>query len=488
MPLQPELLDDLVASFRERMLDAVARMDEARTPEAFCDAERGVHSLALELAAEVTRAVLQQASDKSSRRREALARVRKRAASKGLQMKTERTRETPIRTLSGQTIKVRTPYARALPRGGGRGTRRGSMGTGVYPVLDELGIVDRSTPALRLRVSHAVCEANSVSSARELLSVSGLTIDHKAALRLTYDVCDDALRARRQGMRAQKQGADDGPFAGRRVVAAVDGGRVLIRKRLSGRPKKGGRRRFETEWREPKVLTIYVLDPDGSRDRSVASVIDGTLGDADAVFALLEYHLRRMGAHRATELTLIGDAAPWIWNRAEGLRSRLGIPTERFAEIVDYFHAVERLCELSKAHIHDGEETRLQWLREQKRRLKLGRIEELEAVFRVIGKREPEAMAIEGAYWSRNRERLRYGAFRARKLPIGSGAVESAVRRVVNLRMKGASIAWTEEHAEGILHLRAHAKSGRWLDLERNVLRTTGWRPTSRIFRAPPPT
>lgn len=361
------------------------------------------------------------------------------------------------------------------------------MGTGVYPVLDELGIADRSTPALRLRVSHAVCEANSVTSARDLLALAGVNIDHKAALRLTYDVCDDALRARRQGMRGQVAGTDDGPFAGRRIVASVDGGRVLIRKRLGGRPKKGGRRRFETEWREPKVLTIYVLDEDGSRDRTVASVIDGTLGDADAVFELLRYHLLRLGAHQAQQLVLIGDGAKWIWNRADELRQNLGLPRERFTEIVDYFHVVERLGELSKTHIHDGEEIRLGWIREQKRRLKQGLVEELEAVFRVIGKRAPEAMATEAEYWSRNRERLRYGAFRDRQLPIGSGAVESSVRRVINLRMKGASIAWTEEHAEGILHLRAHAKSGRWKDLEKNVLRTTGWRPTFRVFRDPAP-
>lgn len=40
-------------------------------------------------------------------------------------------------------------------------------------------------------------------------------------------------------------------------------------------PRKGGRKRFETEWREPKVLTLYVLGEDGRRDRSVLSVIDG---------------------------------------------------------------------------------------------------------------------------------------------------------------------------------------------------------------------
>ena len=145
---------------------------------------------------------------------------------------------------------------------------------------------------------------------------------------------------------------------------------------------------------------------------------------------------------------------------------------------------VERLGELSKTQLAWGEEERLEWLRVQKQRLKAGEIEAIERVVRVIGKRAPESMAKERAYWSRNRERLRYGAFRARGLPIGSGAVESSVRRVINLRLKGASVFWTEAHAEGILHLRAHAKSGRWRELEEAVLDRTGWRPTARLRTA----
>ncbi len=77
------------------------------------------------------------------------------------------------------------------------------------------------------------------------------------------------------------------------------------------------------------MLTIYVLDAEGKRDRTVPSVIDGTLGDANAVFELLRYHLRRLGEHQAEELTLIGDRAKWIWTRAEGLRDDLGLAPER---------------------------------------------------------------------------------------------------------------------------------------------------------------
>ena len=46
--------------------------------------------------------------------------------------------------------------------------------------------------------------------------------------------------------------------------------------------------------------------------------------------------------------------------------------------------------------------------------------------------------------------------------PLGSGAVESAIRRVINLRLKGNGIYWREENAEAMLVLRAAALTGRW--------------------------
>jgi len=380
-------------------------------------------------------------------------------------------------------VEVTTPYATARPRAGARGREtRGTQGTGVYPLLDQLGINGRCTPALRLLIARAVCEANSVTSARDLMASGGVEVDHKAALRLTYRVCDDALRARKEAIRETTRGADVGPFAGRPVVAAVDGGRVNTRRRVAGRRRKGGRQHFETEWREPKVLTIYVLGPDGRRDRTVPAVIDGTLGDADAVFELLGYHLLRLGGRHAAEVILVGDGAPWIWNRANSLRERLEIPPGAFREVVDYFHVVERLGDIATAMPSWTEDMRQAWLKVQKDHLKAGRVEAIESNLHSIGTRTPE-MTADPQYWGRNRERMRYASLRAEGVPVGSGAVESAVRRVINLRMKVASIVWEEGHAEGILHLRAHAKSGRWHELEHAVLTHTRWRPTARSAR-----
>jgi hypothetical protein len=53
---------------------------------------------------------------------------------------------------------------------------------------------------------------------------------------------------------------------------------------------------------------------------------------------------------------------------------------------------------------------------------------------------------------------MAYAKLIALKLPIGSGTIESTVRRVVNLRLKGPSIFWYRTSAEAIL--RSYYKRG----------------------------
>jgi hypothetical protein len=57
---------------------------------------------------------------------------------------------------------------------------------------------------------------------------------------------------------------------------------------------------------------------------------------------------------------------------------------------------------------------------------------------------------------------MEYPLCRRRGLPQGSGAIESAIRRVINLRLKGPGLMWQAENAEGVLALRAAAVTERW--------------------------
>ncbi|MBX2859484.1 MAG: hypothetical protein KTR17_12560 [Cellvibrionaceae bacterium] len=50
----------------------------------------------------------------------------------------------------------------------------------------------------------------------------------------------------------------------------------------------------------------------------------------------------------------------------------------------------------------------------------------------------------------------------ALKLPIGRGAIESSICRVVNLRLKSPCIFWHEDTTNEMLMLRSYYKAGRW--------------------------
>ena len=66
--------------------------------------------------------------------------------------------------------------------------------------------------------------------------------------------------------------------------------------------------------------------------------------------------------------------------------------------------------------------------------------------------------------------RLDYGTVSAKKLPIGSGAIESLIRQVVNLRIKGNSKFWLKNNAEIMLYLRCQWMAGSWNQFCNSIL------------------
>ncbi len=78
------------------------------------------------------------------------------------------------------------------------------------------------------------------------------------------------------------------------------------------------------------------------------------------------------------------------------------------------------------------------------------------------------------------RRLLRYNEVASRKLPLGSGAVESLIRQVVNLRMKGNSKFWLQDNAEIMLHLRCQWIAKSWDNFSDAIFNSfikpqTGW-------------
>ncbi len=370
-----------------------------------------------------------------------------------------------VRLLGGLAITVTTLYC--APRGrGGKG--RGVEGGGLYPELAAFRISEGSSPNFQAEVGRLVGQFP-IEQARVELTRRGLELDEKAVRRIAGELGEQMLATRTRDLLRYRAGllpAGD-ELAGKRVAVGIDGGRVRVRTvvgkgRVRGKQK---RRKFRIDWREPKVLTIYETDKHGRMVKGSRPVIDGTLQGPDALIELVAFHLHRLGAARAKIVTFTADGAPWIWARLDWVAAQVKLEPARVVEVLDWCHGVHHLS-LALAALHLTEERRAEEYGRLRTLLKSGQSRQVIAALKTLAAGRPDEAPVwrEIKYLSRHSEagRLRYNSFRSRGVPLGSGAIESTIRRVVNLRLKGNSIYWTADNAEAVFQLRAAVVSGRW--------------------------
>ena len=358
-----------------------------------------------------------------------------------------------VRTAQGLAVPVWATYYR---RTGQR--RAGKRDAGVYAGLVVLGIYDRCTPALAAEVSLLAAMLGSLHEAQDVLAHRGVELDTKTVRTIAYRY---AARARLE--QQVNNAAFEDSVAGRRVVISSDGGRIRLREIKRGPKTTKGRQRYTGAWREPKVLIVYVVDAEGKREASFAPFIDATLKGPDAVFALLRSYLQRLEITKADQVLFIADGAPWIWKRVPLLVQALGLAVEQVHELLDFYHAVQHLGQVVALRKDWSAKARARWRTQQRRFLLQGQVKQVIAAVQALCRgRHSKAIRTQRNYFIKNQSRMVYAQLIAMKLPIGSGAIESTVRRVVNLRLKGPSIFWCRTSAEAILLLRSYYKAGRW--------------------------
>ena len=96
-----------------------------------------------------------------------------------------------------------------------------------------------------------------------------------------------------------------------------------------------------------------------------------------------------------------------------------------------------------------------------------GKIESLVKQLRSFPAPSPDAaelLRVEAEYFERNRERMRYPAFRRQKLFVGSGVIEARCRTVIAKRLKQSGMFWSVPGANAIIALRCCQLNGRFED------------------------
>lgn len=369
----------------------------------------------------------------------------------------------------GVEIELRVPYfIKARPAAGRRRRGRGS-GRGAYLGLEVLGIRGRCSALWLGEVVELALLCPSLAVAQQVLARRGVSMDIKRLRRLCGELGWWGLKQR--GVGAWERGES---WSGYTLVISVDGGRVRERRAKRGRKPKGKRRQgYHTEWREPKLMVMYLIAAEGQVVKEFEPIYDATMSGHEGLFWILGQYLSQIDLDTVAQVVFCGDGAPWIWNDVQTLCQRRGLEPQRVHQVLDYTHAkqnLQALIELLPARVQAEGTVAQRW----KDWLWQGQLEQIHQDLRrqLRGRRREQALRKWASFFALNAERMQYARFRELNLPCGSGAVESAIRRVINLRLKGPGLFWTREMAENFLFLRAQLLSGRWAIFLHNVARS----------------
>jgi hypothetical protein len=168
------------------------------------------------------------------------------------------------------------------------------------------------------------------------------------------------------------------------------------------------------------------------------------------------------GFHSYERSVILSDGARWIWDYADQCHPNA-------IQILDYFHASEYLgCAIESLNFKDvpfKKQQKKQWFHW----LDEGNINKVISV--LIDQKQTNEVQKCIRYYENNKERMKYAYYRKLGLEIGSGAIESAHRTVVQTRMKQSGMHWKKKNVQSIVSLRTKYLSGEWDDVVQDYLK-----------------
>jgi hypothetical protein len=164
----------------------------------------------------------------------------------------------------------------------------------------------------------------------------------------------------------------------------------------------------------------------------------------------------RHGYGELKETVLISDGAAWIRNMVEEI-----FPDAQ--QILDFFHLAENVHVYAK-HIFGGDNSKARpWATDICNRLKKGRHKEVTKLLASTAKPHDKGAPVNLLGYIKNNEKnIDYPKYIEKGYFIGSGAIESGNKIVLQDRLKRAGMRWNIETAQAMLTLKAKAESGLW--------------------------
>lgn len=214
-------------------------------------------------------------------------------------------------------------------------------------------------------------------------------------------------------------------------------------------------------WREVKVGAVFHARPrrrpKGTPQRLHTHYLADIMNAEEFGWQLYRA-AEGMGLEQAPRTIVLGDGAAWIWNMAA-----LHFPDA--IQIVDWYHAVERLWIVANAFFGEATPEAHAWVARCEKHLRASRVEAVITELRRLSRSKRKARKIiheAMGYYRNNAERMRYRRYLRRGLFISSGVVEAGCKHIVARRLKESGMRWDLDGMRSILYLRLAVLNGQW--------------------------
>jgi hypothetical protein len=219
------------------------------------------------------------------------------------------------------------------------------------------------------------------------------------------------------------------------------------------------------DWREAKVGEVYRRGAAGGVERIGYYA---TLADSKRFGRRMRTLAQAEGWDYARSRALLGDGAEWLWQ--EGAKH-----FPQATEIIDLFHVLEYLWALARARFPAAGAAKA-WVDGQKKRLMKNQIKQVIAAVAAWEPADEAAAELKRTtvqYLRGQAHRMQYQTYLEQGFHLGSGVAEAGCKQVVQARLKGAGMRWSEGGAAAMLHLRAAVCSSDCLDFREAARRAT---------------
>lgn len=225
-------------------------------------------------------------------------------------------------------------------------------------------------------------------------------------------------------------------------------------------------------WAEVKTLAIgSVGEPVLEKGEPVVHTKDlsyfSRLEDHETFARLATVETHRRGTEKAGIVCAVVDGADWE-------QKFIDLHCPDAVRILDWGHASEYVVKAGQAVFGTGTADVSEWLGDRLHELKHGDPQNVLGELRrlldeplgpggsSLGSEAIGTVRSSLEYLEKRQDQIRYAEFLAAGYPIGSGAVESANKLVVEARLKGSGMHWSRANVNPMVALRTIACNDRW--------------------------